>query len=68
MVHNDEKYTDIFCDVDYALLDQIDIGDSDDYYFIAIVESEFIKYNTLEGTEYDVEHYVKEIKSVEEIV
>ncbi len=63
-VDNDDKCTEIFCDIDHALLDSIEIGDSEDYYFIAVIESEFEQTETWEGTEYDVNHYVKEIKTV----
>jgi hypothetical protein len=72
-VHNDEKYTGIFDDVDHALLDQIEVDFEKDfpqcetksYFFMAIVESEFIKQDYYDGAEYDVEHTVTEIKSVE---
>lgn len=66
-IDNDEKRTDIFCDIDHSLLEQIDIGGSGDYYFIAIVESEFVKYEHWEGIEYDVEHVVTEIKKIQDI-
>jgi hypothetical protein len=66
-IDNDEKGTEVFDDIDHALLSEIDIGGSKDYYFIAIVESEFVEYQTLEGTEYDVEHEVTEIKSIQDI-
>lgn len=67
-IDNDEKATDIFCDIDHALLSDIEIGDSSDYYFIAIVESEFSRHDYSEGIEYEVEHYVKEIKSINDFV
>ncbi|GIN74012.1 hypothetical protein J14TS2_44870 [Bacillus sp. J14TS2] len=66
-VDNDDDIGDIFCDIDHALLDNIDVGDSTDYYFMAIVESEFVRTETLEGVEYDVEHSVSEINSVTDI-
>lgn len=67
LVHNDDKGTEIFCDIDDALIDNIDIGTSEDYYFIAVIESKFTKYDTWEGTEYDTEHHVKEIKTVNDL-
>jgi hypothetical protein len=66
-IDNDEKGTDIFCDIDHALIDSIETGDSDDYYFIAVIESEFEKTVTYEGVDYDVNHYVKEIKTIDDI-
>lgn len=66
-IDNDKKGTDIFCDIDHALIDNIETGDSEDYYFIAIVESKFTSYQTWEGMEYDTEHYVKEIKTINDI-
>lgn len=66
-VDNDDKGTDIFCDIDHALKYQIDTGESLDYYFNAIIESKFIKTETFEGIEYDVEHVVTEIKSINDI-
>jgi hypothetical protein len=67
-VDNDDKPTDIFCDIDHALIDNIDIGNSDDYYFMAIVKSEFVKYDYLEGLEWDAEHEVIEIKTVDDLL
>lgn len=66
-VHNDCRGTGIFDDIDHALLEQIDIGESNDYYFLATVESGFIKTETFEGIEYDVDHYVTEIKAIEDL-
>ncbi|PAD70596.1 hypothetical protein CHH83_01995 [Bacillus sp. 7586-K] len=65
-IDNDDKGTDIFCDIDHALIDNIETGDSDDYYFIAIIESKFERTETLEGIEYDAEHDITEIKKVED--
>lgn len=66
-VDNDENGTDAFCDITNALLDIIDIGDSKDYYFMAIVEAEFVVHQGFDYTEYDTEYYVKEIKSIDDI-
>jgi hypothetical protein len=66
-IDNDDKGTEIFCDIDHALIDNIETDESDDYYFIAIVESKFTKYHTWEGTEYDTEHYVREIKTINDL-
>lgn len=66
-IDNYEKGTDIFCDIDHALIDNIETGDSDDYYFIAVIESKFEKTHTFEGVEYDTEHYVKEIKTITDL-
>lgn len=63
-VDNDEKGTGIFDDINHDLLVEIDIGDSEDYYFMAIVQSEFVKYENWEVTEYSVEHNITEIKSI----
>lgn len=67
-IDNDELRTDIFCDIEDALLEQIDIGGSTDWYFIAIVNSKFIKEDSYwDGIQYDVEHEVTEINKVEDI-
>ncbi|OZB98114.1 hypothetical protein [Paenibacillus sp. XY044] len=67
MTHNDEKATGIFDDIDHALLHEIEIGGSQDYYFIAIIESRFVEHRTWEGSEWEVEHEVREIKSIQDI-
>ena len=66
-VHNDHEYTGIFDDIDHVLLEQIEPQTSDDYYFIAAVNSEFVEHKYWEGSEWDVEHQVIEIKSTEDI-
>jgi hypothetical protein len=66
-IDNDHEGTDIFCDIDHALIDDIETGDSEDYYFIAVIESEFVKQEYWDCTEYDVEHHVKEIKAVNDL-
>lgn len=68
MVANDENRADIFSEIDHTLIDNVEIGDSDDYYFIAIIESELTKYSTWEGTEYDVDYVVKEIKDPSDLL
>lgn len=69
-VDNDDNYTDIFDDVDHALLIQIEpnFEQSKSYFFMAIVKSEFVKWQSLDGDEYDVEHAVTEIKSIAKLV
>lgn len=66
-IHNDKEYTGVFDDIDHALMEEIDIGDSEDYYFMAIVESEFVEHRNWEGSEWDVEQEVTEINSIEDI-
>lgn len=68
-VHNDDNYTGVFDDVDHAMLEQIevDLKSTDDYYFMAIIESEFVESRSWEGSEWDVEHEVTEIKKIEDI-
>lgn len=67
-IDNDKECIDVFCDIDHALIDTIDIGESDDYYFIAIIKSEWIEYQSWEGSEWEVEHEVIEIKDVDLII
>lgn len=75
-VDNDEKHTGIFDDIDHALLEQIEVDFEEDfsqcetksYFFMAIIESEFVKQEYWEGVEYDVEHTVNEIKKLEDIL
>lgn len=70
-IDNDD-YTDIFSDIDHALLDQIKPvlheDNNYDYYFMAIVESEFTESFNGEHTEYDVEHEVIEIKKIKDLI
>jgi hypothetical protein len=68
-LHNDHEYTGVFDDIDHALKEQIeaDLQINDDYYFLAIVKSEFVEYKHWEGSEWDVEHEVIEIRRVEDI-
>ena len=63
-IGNDEIGTGVFDDVEIDLLDQIEIGDSMDYYFTAVVESQFERTETLDGVDYDVIHEVTEIKTI----
>ena len=66
-VDNDD-HTDIFCDITNALMDEINIPDGEDeYYFMAIVESEHVVHEHWEGREYDIEYYVTEIKSIADL-
>ena len=67
-VDNDNGYTDIFCDIDHALIDNIDTGNSDDYYFIAVIESAFERTVAFEGVEYDAAHSIKEIKTIGDLI
>ena len=66
-ITNDEQGTDIFCDIDHALLEDIETGDDEDYYFMAVIEAEFERTTTFDGTEYDVNLFVKEIKSISDL-
>jgi len=66
-VDNDNEHTDIFCDIDHALLEQIETGDKKDHFFMAIVKSEFVKCEYWEGTEWETEHDVIEIKNLNDI-
>ncbi|MNF01636.1 hypothetical protein D3C80_2006510 [compost metagenome] len=66
-IHDDERGTGIFDDIEHALIEQIetDFNEKDtSYFFIALVESKFIETNTWEGIDYDIEHDVSEIKTV----
>jgi len=65
LIHEEED-ADVFCDIDHALLEQIDSGESKDYFFIAVVESKFVTTHYLECIEHEVEYTVKEITSVQE--
>lgn len=68
-IDNDNGITDIFDDVDHALLEQLEPNFvlTESYFFIAFVESEFVAYNTQEGTDYVIEHDVTEIKSFKDL-
>lgn len=64
-IDNDDS--EMFEGIQCSLLDNIDIGDSADYYFMAIVTAEIVVHRGFDYTEHDVEHYVKEIKTIEDI-
>jgi len=66
-VDNDENDTEAFCGIADALLDKIDTGDREDYYYMAIVEAKLVTHRGIDYTEYDTEYYVNEIKSIEDI-
>lgn len=66
-VDNDDKGTEIFCDLNHELATSIESKEDEDYYFIALVEAEFVEFQTQEGTEYSVEYNVKEIKSINDM-
>lgn len=64
-VDNDDS--EMFEGINDSLLENIDIGDSDDYYFMAIVEAETVRSVGFDYVEYDVEHTVREIKNIDDI-
>lgn len=68
-IDNDNRITEIFEDVDNALLEQIEPNFEffESYFFIAFVESEFVTYSTQEGTDYVIEHDVTELKSFKDL-
>lgn len=74
-VDNDDKCTGIYDDLDHALLENVEIDFEKDfpqcetksYFFMAIIESEFVEYRCWEGSEWDAEHSVTEVKKVEDI-
>jgi hypothetical protein len=68
-IDNDEKATGIFDDVDHAILDQVEpeFDFNEEYFFITVVESRFVEYDTQEGREYAVEHDVRVIKRLSDL-
>jgi hypothetical protein len=68
-IDNDEKGTEIFDDVDHAILDQVEpeFDFNEEYFFIAVVESRFVEYNTQEGRDYALEHDVRVIKRLSDL-
>lgn len=66
MVADDDEGTDIFCDKEDMLCDAIDIGDTDDYYFMAHIRAWFHTYNDyFDGPQADVEFVVTELATME---
>lgn len=63
-IDDDENSTDVFCDITNALMDEIDTRGSDDYYFMAMVEAEFVELRGMDYVEYDIEYGVTEIQTV----
>ncbi|MVP00385.1 hypothetical protein [Paenibacillus lutrae] len=69
IIHDDFNGTGIFDDLESALLEQIepDYEYSESYFFIAIVKAEFVEHRNWEGSEYEVEYDVTEIKNISQI-
>jgi hypothetical protein len=66
-IHDDDKGTDIFCDIEYTLLDFIDIGDKEEHFFMAHVRSWFHSYyDYFDGYQAEVEAEVQELKSIKD--
>jgi len=67
-IHDDYERRDTFDDVGEAIIDAIDMENKDDHYFIVVVKSEWTKsYHPEFGTEWEVEHEVIELNSIEQI-
>lgn len=66
-VDTEVGYTGIFDDISKALMDEIETGKSEDYYFMAIVEGEFVTSQGFDYTEHDIEYHVTEIKNLSDI-
>lgn len=69
-INNDQEFTGIFDDMEYVLRNQVDpaYDEFGDYYFIALVESQFTTHQHAEGIEYDVLHEVVAVTQFEDIV
>ena|SRR3990167_2446496 len=68
-INDDSLSTGIFDDIKSALIDQVkpNFDVSGSYFFMAVVKSEFEKYENWECTEYEVEHEVIVIKSLDDL-
>lgn len=69
-VDDDNGSSKIFDDIENFLLDgmEIELNETVDYYFMAIVKAEVVVENWYEGPEYDVEVDVTEIKSISDLI
>ncbi|UXQ88963.1 hypothetical protein Thu_120 [Bacillus phage Thurquoise] len=65
MANDDYLGTDIFCDIENALLDNINTNGEEDYDFVAIVRAKYIKVEYWEFTEWDTEYEVLQIDNDE---
>lgn len=66
-VQDDDEFTDIFCDKDHMLLEEIDIGDKNEHYFMAHIRAWFhTYYDYFDGQQADVESVITELKSIED--
>ena len=64
-VHNDDKGSEIFCDIEYTLRDNIDFGDKEEHFFMAYVKGWFYTYHDyFDGTQCEAEFEVKELKTI----
>lgn len=62
---DDDEGTEIFCDKDHMLLDYIDIGEKEQYFFMAHIRAWFHSYyDYFDGYQAEVESEITELKSI----
>lgn len=66
-VDNKDIQTGLFDDINPALLENIETGLSENYYFLAIVESEIDKTESSDGMKQAINHVVTEIDNTKDI-
>ncbi|AIW03589.1 hypothetical protein CPT_Moonbeam191 [Bacillus phage Moonbeam] len=68
-VNNDVKNTDIFTDVEYELIEELkhNLKYKESHFFTAIVYARWSSWQSQEGTEYDVEYDIHEIKQISDL-
>lgn len=66
-VGNNDTQTGIFDDINFALLENIETGLNENYYFLAVVESEFEKTESSNGAKHTINHVVTEIDNTKDI-
>lgn len=68
-VHDDFEGVGIFEDIEYQLLEEIDLAENEQYFFVAQVKSWFDTYHDyFAGPQGDVESEVKELNSIEDYI
>lgn len=64
-VESEDEGLEIFEDIDYTLLELVDIGGKEQHYFMAHVKARYHTYNDyFDGVQGDVESEVTELKSI----
>ena len=66
-IDDDREGLSMFDGYEDEVLSEIDMGESEDYFFIAMIEATPVTHYGHEYTEYDVEFKLKEVKDMQDL-